>query len=67
MNEHSTYRVLIGTFTLGGKCYYYTEFKNIMNWSEGTDKLVQNKPMYVLTVYGSDGAKKVTGAISFLT
>ncbi len=41
--------------------------QNIMNWCEGTDKLVQNKPMYVLTVYGSDGAKKVTGAISFLT
>ena len=33
----------------------------------GTDKLVQNKPIYVLTVYGSDGAAKVTGAISFLT
>jgi hypothetical protein len=41
--------------------------QNIRNWCEGTDKLVQNKPMYVLTVYGSDGAKKVTGAISFLT
>ncbi len=35
--------------------------------AEGTDKLVQNKPMYVLTVYGSDGAVKITGAISFLT
>jgi hypothetical protein len=41
--------------------------QNIMSWCEGTDKLVQNKPMYVLTVYGSDGARKVTGAISFLT
>ena len=38
-----------------------------MNWCEGTDKLVQNKPMYVLTVYVSDGARKITGAISFLT
>jgi hypothetical protein len=28
---------------------------------------VQNKPMYVLTLHGSDGAKKVTGAIRFLT
>jgi hypothetical protein len=33
----------------------------------GTDKLVQSKPIYVLTVYLSDGAVKVTGAISFLT
>ncbi len=41
--------------------------QNIMNWCEGTDNLVQNNPMYVLTVYGSDGAKRVTGAISFLT
>ncbi len=38
-----------------------------MNWWEGSDKLVQNKPMYVLTVYGADGAIKITGAISFLT
>ncbi len=33
----------------------------------GVDRLVQDKPMYVLTLYGSDGARKVTGAISFLT
>jgi hypothetical protein len=41
--------------------------QNIMSWCGGPDKLVQNKPMYVLTLYGSDGAIKVTGAISFLT
>ncbi len=35
--------------------------------ARGTDKLVQSKPIYVLTVYFSDGAAKVTGAISFLT
>ena len=33
----------------------------------GTDKLVQSKPIYILTVYFYDGAAKVTGAISFLT
>ncbi len=38
-----------------------------MSWLGGTDKLVQNKPIYVLTVYGADGAIKITGAISFLT
>jgi hypothetical protein len=41
--------------------------QNIMGWFGDTDKLVQNKPMYVLTLHGSDGARKVTGAISFLT
>jgi hypothetical protein len=41
--------------------------QNIISWLGGTDKLVQNKPMYVLTVYGADGAIKITGAISFLT
>ncbi len=35
--------------------------------AEGTDKLVQNKPIYVLTMYGAYGAVKITGAISFLT
>ena len=35
--------------------------------AEGTDKLVQNRPIYVLTMYGADGAIKITGAISFLT
>ncbi len=41
--------------------------QNIMGWFGGVDKLVQNKPIYVLTVYDADGAKKITGAISFLT
>ena len=38
-----------------------------MGWFGGADKLVQNKPIYVLTMYGADGAVKITGAISFLT
>ncbi len=41
--------------------------QSIISWYGGIDKLVQDKPMYVLTVYVSDGAKKITGAISFLT
>jgi hypothetical protein len=59
--------VLIGTFTLGGKCYLLFGVQNIVGWLKGIDKLVQNKPIYVPTVYGPDGAVKVTGAISFLT
>jgi hypothetical protein len=38
-----------------------------MGWFGDTDEPVQNKPIYVLTVYGADGARKITGAISFLT
>ncbi len=38
-----------------------------MSYLGGTDKLAQNKPIYVLTGYGADGAIKITGAISFLT
>jgi hypothetical protein len=41
--------VLIGTFTLGGKCYYIRSFK-YHKLAGGTDKLVQNKPIYVLTM-----------------
>jgi hypothetical protein len=41
--------------------------QNIISWLGGTGKLVQNKPIYVLTVYDADGAIKITGAISFLT
>ncbi len=41
--------------------------KNIMGRFGGSDKLVQNKPIYVLAVYDADGAIKITGAISFLT
>ncbi len=59
--------VLIGTFTLGGKWYLFFGVQNIISWLEGLDKLVQNKPMYVPTVYGADCAAKITGAISFLT
>ncbi len=59
--------VLIGTFTLGGKCYLLFGVQNVISWLGGTDKLVQNKPIYVRTVYGADGAIKITGAISFLT
>ena len=59
--------VLIGTFTLGGKCYLLFGIQNIIGWFEGIDKLVQNKPIYVLTMYGAACAVKITGAISFLT
>jgi hypothetical protein len=59
--------VLIGTFTLGGKCYLLFGVQNIIGWLGGIDKLVQNKPIYVLTMYGADCAVKITGAISFLT
>ena len=59
--------VLIGTFTFGGKCYLLFGVQNIRGWLVGTDKLVQNRPIYVLTMYGADGAVKITGAISFLT
>jgi hypothetical protein len=59
--------VLIGTFTFGGKCYLLFGVQNIRGWLEGTDKLVQNRPIYVYTMYGADGAVKITGAISFLT
>jgi hypothetical protein len=33
----------------------------------GDDRLVHNKPMYVHTLHVSDGTRKITGAISFLT
>ncbi len=59
--------VLIGTFTLGGKCYLLFGVQNIIGWLGGLDKLVQNKPIYVLIMYGADCAVKITGAISFLT
>jgi hypothetical protein len=41
--------------------------ENIMDCFGGIDRLVQNKPMYVLTLHSADGARKVTGAIRFLT
>jgi hypothetical protein len=40
--------VLIGTFTLGGKCYLLFGGQNIISWLEGIDKLVQ-KHAYICT------------------
>ncbi len=39
--------VMIGTFTLGGKCYLLFGGQNTIGWLGGLDKLVQNKPIYM--------------------